>query len=365
MSGRPVYLSAPGVICAAGSSVQALRISAVSGSQKGIQLLPADHDGGEAASGTHYAGLVEEPLARHAKELSAPRSLLLAQKAVQQLGEAAAAARDRYGADRIAVCACSDIRCDTAAQLSGRFKLTGPVWECFAPLDSASGAIIQAAEFIRAGKADAAIAGGAGSIPGCSGEAVRGLINPFSRNRCGTTYGEGAAFFLLTAEAAAGMKTDSDVPVQLRAWSSVRTDGDGADTAGMRQAVDAAHADAVGYVNLHGSGIPDCDAMEAAAAAAVFGTDVPMSGTKPLTGYVPGAAGALELSFCYAALTAPDGALPVHVWDYCADAGLPRLNLHAVGMYERSMNDRTSRGLCVYACHTICAGSAQTLVISR
>ena len=64
--------------------------------------------------------------------------------------------------------------------------------------------------------------------------------------------------------------------------------------------------------------------------ARVFGDDIPMSGTKPMTGHALGAAGALEAAFCWMALTG-DGRLPPHVWDGQADPKLPALRLVGVG----------------------------------
>jgi 3-oxoacyl-[acyl-carrier-protein] synthase-1 len=46
-----------------------------------------------------------------------------------------------------------------------------------------------------------------------------------------------------------------------------------------------------------------------------------------MTGHTLGAAGAIELAFCWLALR--DGRLPPHVWDGEADPALPRLDLVA------------------------------------
>lgn len=61
----------------------------------------------------------------------------------------------------------------------------------------------------------------------------------------------------------------------------------------------------VGYVNVHGSGTPLGDRVEAQAIREVFGADlagVPMSGTKALTGHALGATGAMEAAICALAL---------------------------------------------------------------
>ena len=50
-------------------------------------------------------------------------------------------------------------------------------------------------------------------------------------------------------------------------------------------------ADAIDYVNLHGTGTPANDAAEDAAVLRVFGTAAPCSSTKGWTGHTLGACG--------------------------------------------------------------------------
>ena len=58
----------------------------------------------------------------------------------------------------------------------------------------------------------------------------------------------------------------------------------------------------IAYLNLHGTGTPQNDVMEAAAVARVLGERVPCSSTKPLVGHTLGAAGAIEAAFCWLVL---------------------------------------------------------------
>jgi 3-oxoacyl-[acyl-carrier-protein] synthase-1 len=95
----------------------------------------------------------------------------------------------------------------------------------------------------------------------------------------------------------------------------------------------------IGYVNLHGTGTPLNDSMEALAMRAVFGENQPpASSTKPITGHTLGAAGALELALCRMALErASNGGgipLPLHCWDGVGDEELPPLRL--VGIADRA-----------------------------
>jgi hypothetical protein len=107
-------------------------------------------------------------------------------------------------------------------------------------------------------------------------------------------------------------------------------EGRGAEAA-MRHALQEAglQAGAVHYINLHGTGTPHNDSMEAAAVDRVFGK-VAVSSTKPLTGHCLGAAGALEVGFCWLTLgkAGKGGApLPPHHWDDAADESMPRMNV--------------------------------------
>jgi 3-oxoacyl-[acyl-carrier-protein] synthase II len=70
-------------------------------------------------------------------------------------------------------------------------------------------------------------------------------------------------------------------------------------------------ADAIGYINAHGTATSVGDVVEAEAINAVFGAaaqSVPVSSTKSLHGHLLGAAGALE--FAAALLPILRGALP-------------------------------------------------------
>ena len=80
-------------------------------------------------------------------------------------------------------------------------------------------------------------------------------------------------------------------------------EGRGAEVA-MRMALDDAGLapGEIAYLNLHGTGTPQNDVMEAAAVARVLGESVPCSSTKPLVGHTLGAAGALEAAFCWLVL---------------------------------------------------------------
>jgi 3-oxoacyl-[acyl-carrier-protein] synthase-1 len=236
---------------------------------------------------------------------------------------------------------------------------------------SGAGALIKAAELIRAGLCDAAVAGGLdiASETALLGFASLELVseevcNPFSKNRRGITLGEGAAFFVLSSRdfsgagiELAGIGESADASH----ITSPRADGGGAIRA-MEEALKNAGMGPgdLGYINLHGTGTPLNDRMEARALAAVFPAPekAPLvSSTKPITGHTLGAAGALELALCWMALhgsaapavtegpagrtgaaalpaalpAARTAALPVHCWDGVYDDDLPVLRFAAPG----------------------------------
>jgi len=214
--------------------------------------------------------------------------------------------------------------------------LTGPSYTIATACSSSAKVFASARRLMAAGLCDAAIVGGADTL--CettlngfaSLDAMsRGLCQPFSRNRDGINIGEGAAAFLLTPEecdvALLGFGESSD------AYHLSAPDPKGA---GAADAMRAALADAglarddIGYVNLHGTGTQLNDAMEGVAANEVFGSAMPCSSTKGMTGHMLGAAGACEAAFLYLALHRAygSGRLPPHLWDGALDPDIPGLN---------------------------------------
>jgi nodulation protein E len=195
--------------------------------------------------------------------------------------------------------------------LSMRYGAKGPTYALASACSSASQAIGEGLEMIRAGRADRAVVGGSEAPINFGGmkawELLRvltpDLCRPFSKGRNGMTLGEGAAVFILeTLESArergaaplcelAGYGTTSD------AFDPLRSDLEGPSTA-MRLALeDAGLAPGeIGYLNAHGTATYANDINEAEAIRAVFGAaPPPVSSTKPVHGHALGASGGLEL----------------------------------------------------------------------
>jgi 3-oxoacyl-[acyl-carrier-protein] synthase-1 len=112
-------------------------------------------------------------------------------------------------------------------------------------------------------------------------------------------------------------------------------EGKGAE-ASMRAALADAELEPaeIAYLNLHGTGTPQNDAVEGIAVERVLGDGVPCSSTKPLVGHTLGASGALEAAFCWLVLShraAGSLCLPPHRFDGQVDPDLPRLSLVGEG----------------------------------
>lgn len=214
----------------------------------------------------------------------------------------------------------------SASQISIAWGLRGPTFAVASACASANHAIIQAAQMIRWGLADAAITGGTeacltyGALR--AWEAMRVLADdtcrPFSVNRRGLVLGEGAGIFVLESMehaqargavilaelAGSGMTAD--------ATDIVSPSADGA-AAAMRQALADAglNPQDVDYVNAHGTGTQANDATESRAIRLAFGAHadrLAVSSTKSMHGHALGASGALELVAAIGALR--DGVVP-------------------------------------------------------
>jgi len=206
-----------------------------------------------------------------------------------------------------------------AADLGFRGPTAVPVAACAA----GSHAIIDAALMIERDEADVVMAGAteASIIPLISAGfaqlgvlAPDGVCRPFDRDRRGFAIGEGAAMLLLehVADARArGAGTYAEIAGHVRAADAtgiVALDETGgsvasAITRGLNRA--GIEPGAVGYINAHATGTRLNDLIETRAIKAAFGPhmhSVAVSGTKPITGHLLGAAGAIETAICAIAL---------------------------------------------------------------
>lgn len=190
------------------------------------------------------------------------------------------------------------------------FGLGGGVISNATACASAAAAIGAAADMLRDGLVDAAVAGGTDAL--CrltySGFNVLQAVDaepcrPFDSSRAGITLGEGAGYLVLEREEDA-LARGAKPLVELMGWGSTcdahhptapAEDGRGAERA-MRGALEDAgiQSSEVDYVNAHGTGTPLNDSAESLAIGRVVGSGTPVSSTKSFFGHTLGASGGIE-----------------------------------------------------------------------
>jgi 3-oxoacyl-[acyl-carrier-protein] synthase-1 len=197
----------------------------------------------------------------------------------------------------------------SVAEFTRRFlSLQGPVMSVSTACSSSAKVFASAYRHIKAGLCDAAVVGGADSLCFSTlyGFSSLGLVSdrpcrPWDAERRGMNIGEGAGFALLEkmVDGAAGVALlgygESSDAYHM---SSPHPEGAGAATA-MKTALERAGltADAIDYINLHGTGTRANDESEDRAVMQVFGSGTPCSATKGFTGHTLGAAGITETLF--------------------------------------------------------------------
>ncbi len=201
-----------------------------------------------------------------------------------------------------------------AANVAAFFGVRGRLIPTSSACTSGSQGIGYAYEAIKYGLQDAMIAGGAEELHAIDATVFGVLFaastrndepqrtpRPFDRDRDGMVVGEGAATLVLEElehARARGARIHAEV-----AGFATNCDGrhlTNPDSAGMEQVMrcglaDAGvPADAIGYVNAHGTGTETGDIAESRATFAVFGGATPVSTQKGHFGHSLGACGALE-----------------------------------------------------------------------
>lgn len=204
--------------------------------------------------------------------------------------------------------------------ISIKYGLKGPNYSSVSACATASNCIIDAFMLIKSGYADLMLCGGSEAAVNQAGiggfNAMKALSErnddpktasrPFDKDRDGFVLGEGAGCLLLEDyehAVARGAKIYGELcGVGLSADAHHITapapDGEGARNV-MRQVLKDAglQADAVDYINVHGTSTPLGDIAETRAIKDVFGDHAPklnISSTKSMTGHLLGAAGAIE-----------------------------------------------------------------------
>jgi 3-oxoacyl-[acyl-carrier-protein] synthase-1 len=266
------------------------------------------------------------------------RNNRLAYAAVQQDGFAAAvaAARERYGASRIAIVLGTSTsgmeevegayrQRDEDGALPATFQfrktqdfhsgaaflrevlqLAGPALVISTACSSGANALATAAQWLEAGVVDAAVVGGVDSLCLTTLRGFQALeliarepCRPCGAERSGISLGEASALMLIERAPRAdhgqiallGYGCSNDA----HHMSAPHPEGLGAKLAMTRALEQAGLTPAqIDYVNLHGTGTRFNDAAEDLAVHAIFGDRTPCSSTKAWSGHTLGTAGALE-----------------------------------------------------------------------
>lgn len=201
----------------------------------------------------------------------------------------------------------------------------GPNFSITSACASGSDSLGTAWHLIRAGAADAVLAGASESTTvdvgvaafdrlGAMSHRASGTPSPFDRDRDGIVMGEGAAVLVLEALEHAQAR-GAEILAELAGYAATGdayhitapAEHGGAGPAAMRRALEAAGANVedLGYINAHGTATPLNDASETVAIKKAFGErayQIPVSSTKSMTGHMMGATGALEAIFCVQAI---------------------------------------------------------------
>jgi 3-oxoacyl-[acyl-carrier-protein] synthase II len=253
---------------------------------------------------------------------------------IHGIAEQADTLRER-GPGRVSPNFLPNVLVDSASgQIAISLGITGPNYAVVSACATGSHAVGEAAELIKRGDADAAIAGGTEAcihpliLAGFT--AMRGLAvedehpprasRPFDATRAGFVMGEGAGALLLEnwdhAEAR-GAEIYAEVlgyGASNDAHHMAQPEPEATGVAAMmRAALERAgvEPERVGYVNAHGTSTPLGDLAETKAIKDVFGAhayDLAVSSTKSMMGHTFGAAGAIEAIMCVLALR--DAVLP-------------------------------------------------------
>ncbi|HEY0318648.1 MAG TPA: beta-ketoacyl-ACP synthase II [Solirubrobacterales bacterium] len=202
-----------------------------------------------------------------------------------------------------------------AAAVAMRHDLHGHCYGVVSACAAGAHALGDASRIIRAGDADAVVAGGSeAAITGVATAAFgameatspTGISRPFDARRDGFVIGEGAGVLVLEEKQAAEAR-GAEILGELLGYGAT-CDGfhltapqpEGTEAA---RAIGLAIADAglsavdVDYVNAHGTSTPLNDRSETMALKLALGeraADVPVSSTKSVIGHLLGAAGAVE-----------------------------------------------------------------------
>jgi len=214
-----------------------------------------------------------------------------------------------------------------ASHVSMKYGLGGPTLCLSTACASASHAIGEAAEIIRAGRADIMLTGGSDApiapavvrawesmrVLAPCGDDPATACRPFSADRQGLVLGEGAGIVVLE-EREHAMRRGAIIHAELAGYGAtadaghITAPGVDAPARAIRQALAQAGMtpEQVSYVNAHGTATRLNDSTETTILKRVFGDHaraLAVSSTKSMHGHMMGASGAIELLATVMAIT--------------------------------------------------------------
>ena len=225
----------------------------------------------------------------------------------------------------------SDMAC---ANVSIKFGTKAVNYSLVSACASGADSIGEAANIIRRGDADAALAGGAEApittltVAGYSAARALGSSNddperasrPFDARRNGFIIAEGAGVLLLESEEHA-LARGARILAELAGYGAtsdafhITQPGEHGGGAARAMAIALASAglepDDIGYLNAHGTSTPLNDKLETVAIKRAFADHayaMPISSSKSMTGHLLGAAGAIEA--CVSVMVIQNGIIP-------------------------------------------------------
>lgn len=219
-----------------------------------------------------------------------------------------------------------DYSCQSfARKIQDHWQLSGPALAFGTACAAGNYAIGNAADSLRQGQVEVAIAGGVDpfskiAMAGFSrarAMSPRGECRPYDQQRSGMMLGEGAGFLILEREEEArarGVEILAEVGALGISCDAYHPTAPQPEGEGISRAVRSAlkqqglSAEVIGWICGHGSGTRASDQAEAKALAAIFGDGMRVSGSKGAFGHTLGAASALESILCVMALK--EGLLP-------------------------------------------------------
>jgi 3-oxoacyl-[acyl-carrier-protein] synthase II len=224
--------------------------------------------------------------------------------------------------------------------IAARFGFGGLRSCAVAACSSSTIAISQAADAIRVGRLDAALAGGTDALARLTFSGFNALrlmdpepCRPFDRDRAGMNLGEGAGILILeemTRARARGATIYGELAgssFSCEAFHPTAPEPEGKPvTAVVHDALRDAGLvpDQVDHINAHGTATPQNDRAETRGYRALFGdrvTRIPITSVKSMLGHCLGAAGGIEAAIL--ALTVSRGVIPPTVHHTHTDPECP------------------------------------------